>query len=107
MVGEGDIQTLLQLAQSLRRQPDDAVAGGHHFQRNLTQQLAKSTHQFIALQRKYLFNQRGIQRFADALLKGQPTAHHHLFAPALILNNHHVIIEYLGDFHLNPRNKKT
>lgn len=49
VIGQGDIQTFLQFPQPLRRQPDDAVAGGHHLQRDLAQQLTETLHQLIAL----------------------------------------------------------
>ena len=64
-------------------------------------------HQFVTLQCEHLFHFLFIQVLTHALLKGQPTTHHDLFAPVFILNNHHIIIKNFGDDHRNPKNKKT
>jgi len=41
------------------------------------------------------------------LLKGQPTAHHDLFAPLFIQNYHHIVIQYFGNFHSMTQKQKN
>lgn len=92
MVGQRNVETVLQLAELAAGQFDDAIAGGHHFQRDLAEQFAETAHQLIALQSKHLLNAALIQFIAGAFLERQPPAHDNLFALLLIQHYHNIIV---------------